>query len=197
LWAERRVDQLSKERFDYLEAQFAKPEAEQFIGVPVPRASDIIKRLKALPVRDNIVRSQNSTLPDVPAGRYAIENADGELRFYHLWVSNNGYVKLYLLHGPDSSDVPRPAMISILEKIKATGPAECAARFGIEIGACSNCGRRLTNRLSRELGIGPVCGGRWYGDDDWKAIKQKKRDEIVARGDDPDEEVEDASPGEA
>ena len=64
-----------------------------------------------------------------------------------------------------------------------------AIRFGMEIGACSNCGRRLTNTISRELGIGPVCGGRLFGDT-FKAEVKSKRAEIIARGDDPDAEVE-------
>lgn len=189
LLSERKWNSLTGEQQEYLSGELGKPEDQQFLGVSVRKASDVIKRLKALPVKDNIVRSQNPDVPDVPAGRYAIESNDGELRFYHLWVGKSGYPKLYVLHGPDSTELPRPAMIEILKKIETAGPGKCAERFGIEIGACSNCGRRLTNRLSRELGIGPVCGGRWYGDDEWKAKKDTKRAEIVARGDDPDEVV--------
>lgn len=189
LWAEKRVDQLSKERFDWLDAQFSKPEEEQFAGVPVRRASDIIDGLKKLPTRENIVRRQNPEAANVPAGRYAVENEDGELRFYRLWVGKTGYMKLYVLHGPDSSEIPYPAMVAILKKIEQVGVREAAIRFGLEIGACSNCGRRLTNRISRELGIGPVCGGRMFGDE-FSEMVSSKRAAIVLRGDDPDEELE-------
>jgi hypothetical protein len=61
----------------------------------------------------------------------------------------------------------------------------------MEIRACSNCGRRLTNRISRELGIGPICGGRMFGGDEWADEVKAKRAEIVARGEDPDEELGD------
>jgi hypothetical protein len=58
----------------------------------------------------------------------------------------------------------------------------------MEIGSCSNCGRRLTNTISRELGIGPVCGGRMFGEA-FKVEVSEKRAEITARGDNPDEEL--------
>lgn len=189
LWAEKRVDLLTKEQFDWLDAQFNKPEAEQFVGVTVKRASDIIDGLKKLPVRDNVVRQQNPGLPDVPAGRYAVNNDDGELRFYRVWIGKTGYKKLYVLHGPDSTELPYKAALGVLGKIMREGVRECAIRFGMEIGACSNCGRRLTNRISRELGIGPICGGRMFGDD-FSKMASEKRASIILRGDDPDEELE-------
>lgn len=126
----------------------------------------------------------------VPAGRYAIENADGELRFYNNWASRDGKrMKLYILHGPDQTGLTHHHMLQILNKIKDVGVRSCAIRYGFEIGSCSNCGRRLTNRISRELGIGPVCGGRMFGDD-FKTDVKIKRAEILARGEDPNEEFE-------
>ena len=130
---------------------------------------------------------------DIPAGRYAVENNEGELRFYQVWrprgEDHDKVVKLYVLHGPDSSPVQRNAYDSILGKIGMDVRA-AAIRFGMEIGSCSNCGRRLTNRISRELGIGPICGGRMFGDE-FKPMVSSKRAEIVDRGEDPDEELDD------
>jgi hypothetical protein len=128
---------------------------------------------------------------DLPTGRYAIENAAGELRFYRVWrgTRNPNYIKLYLLHGPDETEVPYgPGALSIINQI-ATDAREAALRYGREIGCCSNCGKRLTNRLSRELSIGPVCGGRWYHGD-WADVRAAARDAIIARGEDPDENVD-------
>jgi hypothetical protein len=129
----------------------------------------------------------------VPAGRYAVENDQGELRFYNVWVARNGKrLNVYVLHGPNDSDLRfHKTMLGVLRKIKADGIREAALRFGREIGSCSNCGRRLTNRISRELAIGPVCGGRMFGEKEWKAEVKAKRQEIVDRGEDPDEELED------
>src|SRR5262249_50747865 len=134
------------------------------------------------------------SLVDLPPGRYAIENAEGELRFYHRWQGkredNKDRFALYVCHGPEESRLPRPAQVAIAAKILAAGVRESAIRYGLEIGECSNCGRRLTNRISRELGIGPICGGRMFGDDGWKDEVKAARAAIVARGDDPDEELE-------
>jgi hypothetical protein len=54
-----------------------------------------------------------------------------------------------------------------------------------EIGACSVCGKRLTNSLSRLLDIGPVCGGRFWDEGDWKVIKVRGRDALRSAGLDP------------
>lgn len=47
-----------------------------------------------------------------------------------------------------------------LNKI-AENPLEAALRYGKEFGICSCCGRTLTNLASIELGIGPICRGKW------------------------------------
>lgn len=128
--------------------------------------------------------------PEVPSGRYAVDSNEGELRFYQVWrPKGKPYImRLYVLHGPDSSQVHRNAVDAIMKKI-AADPRAAAIRFGNEIGACSNCGRRLTNRISRELAIGPVCGGRLWEETEWKQLVRDKRQEIIARGEDPDEEI--------
>lgn len=133
------------------------------------------------------------TAAQVPAGHYAVNNADGELRFYNVWWAPNrdDYFKLYVEHGPDDSEVPFKTALAILKKI-AEDPRAAALRYGREIGACSKCGRRLTNRISRMLDIGPVCGGRFYADDEWSARKATAREALLAAGLDPKADVEDA-----
>ncbi len=42
-------------------------------------------------------------------------------------------------------------------------PEESAIAFGKRFGQCSCCGRTLTNSLSIELGIGPICRGKFFG----------------------------------
>ena len=114
---ERDLSKLSAEQHQWLTSELAKSTDDQFIGVTVRRASDIITVLKALPVTPKVVEKLNYDLPDVPAGRYAVENDEGELRFYRLWIGRTGYKKLYVLHGPDSTELPYKTALSILGKI--------------------------------------------------------------------------------
>jgi hypothetical protein len=153
-------------------------------------------RSQTAPVAPAVSEQPRREVPSpeqLPAGRYAIENAEGELRFYHVWrgTERPTFVKLYVEHGPDSSEVPFKSALSILARL-AADPATAARRYGAEIGSCSVCSRRLTNRLSRLLSIGPVCGGRFYVEDDWSAIKESGRERLRAAGLDPKGEVDES-----
>lgn len=184
LMEERDLSKLSDEQVAFLESDFA---------VNKGQASRIIELLLKQPrkPRERAISNTDPDLLALPAGRYAIENNQGELRFYKKWVSRDGKLhRIYVQHGPDESSMHLPTQIAIAKKILAAGIRQCAIRYGMEIGECSNCGRRLTNRISRELGIGPICGGRMFGDDGWKDEVKAARAAIVLRGDDPDEELE-------
>ena len=161
------------------------------------QASDMISALLKYPEKASSAsapKEDNYGIPsveDLPAGRYAINSADGELTFYEVWRGTRKpeYVKLYVLHGPDSTEVPfGKGMVTILKSI-AQDAGAAAVRYGHEIGACSICNKRLTNRVSRALGIGPICGGRFWGDE-FKSVVHGAREEIKAQGLDPDENVE-------
>ena len=43
----------------------------------------------------------------------------------------------------------------------ASDPAAAAKAYGLRTGECSCCGRTLTNGLSIDLGIGPICRERF------------------------------------
>ena len=43
----------------------------------------------------------------------------------------------------------------------AANPMEAAVRYGQKTGKCSCCGRKLTNKVSIEMGIGPICAETW------------------------------------
>jgi len=127
----------------------------------------------------------------LPTGRYAIYDAADDLTFYRVWrgTRNPDYVKVYLQHGPDETEIPFGKGLVTIAKLIAQEPAEAAIRYGHEIGACSVCAKRLTNRVSRALGIGPVCGGHFYGEE-FKVVVKGAREQIKAQGLDPDENVE-------
>ena len=130
---------------------------------------------------------------DVPAGRYAVEGDDGELKFYRVdrptegrWA---GYTFVQVQAGDDLHRLPsRSTEEGVLRKIAADVRA-AAIRYGREIGRCSSCGRTLTNNISRELGIGPVCGARLLGDGFRSEVKEA-RTSLQARGIDPDANYE-------
>ena len=42
-----------------------------------------------------------------------------------------------------------------------TSPQIAAVKFGHQTGQCSICGRRLDNKLSIALGIGPICNEKF------------------------------------
>jgi phosphoglycolate phosphatase-like HAD superfamily hydrolase len=148
---------------------------------------------KLIPAKDKPRAEQEpylnlGSLAKLPPGRYAIENVDGELRFYQVWESRDKRARrLYVQHSDETSRLPMPAQQAIAQKILDAGVRECAIRYGMEIGSCSNCGRTLTNELSRRLGIGPVCGGRMFGDDGWRDEVKTMRQTIIDEGGDPGE----------
>jgi hypothetical protein len=43
----------------------------------------------------------------------------------------------------------------------ASDPAKAAKAYGVRTGSCSCCGRTLTNGASIDLGIGPICAGKY------------------------------------
>jgi hypothetical protein len=101
-------------------------------------------------------------LPDVPAGYYAVPNEEGKLAFYTVSRPDKGDWKGWTFVSVWASDEKHrirglAATKAILEKIAADPDA--GPRFGREIGRCYVCGRTLTDELSRQLGIGPVCRG--------------------------------------
>jgi len=161
-------------------------------------ASGCIEMLLKRPERTQAPKASNGDnygIPGadvLPTGRYAIYDAAEDLTFYRVWrgTRNPDYVKVYLLHGPDETEIPfGKGMVTIL-KLIAQEPAEAAVRYGHEIGHCSVCAKRLTNRVSRALGIGPICGGHFYGEE-FKSVVHGAREHIKAQGLDPDGNVED------
>lgn len=178
-------DQASEDRLRKMVRIWHDPEE---IGITKAKASEIIDWLKERPTKANAQTTGPGEWNDVPAGRYAVDSNEGELRFYQVWrpKDNPKIYRLYVLHGPDSSAVQgkavRPIMMKIAKDVEAA-----MIRYGHEIGSCSVCGRRLTNRISRELGIGPVCGGRMW--EDFGDKVSAARQNILDRGEDPDEEL--------
>ena len=103
---------------------------------------------------------EHSTCPTsfpFPEGRYAVLNAEGDLRFYQC---KGGVV--YVQASDDLHAVPAgPAADAIVAKI-AVDPEAASIAYGRAIGACGRCGRTLTDAASRAAGIGPVCASKGF-----------------------------------
>lgn len=54
-----------------------------------------------------------------------------------------------------------PEMMATLAEV-CQDPLGAAVKFGRLTGSCSCCGRKLDNKLSVELGIGPVCRDKYF-----------------------------------
>lgn len=119
-----------------------------------PEASSLIDLLKLLP------RKASHQLPDVPAGRYAVDTEEGHLAFYRVDRPTEGAWAGRTFVKVQASDELHPvrggAAASVLRKI-AVDPAAASLRYGREIGSCGVCGRTLTDEDSRARGIGPIC----------------------------------------
>lgn len=167
------------------------------------KASEVITKLRALPwkpkdpanpPRGLTERSHSKiTREDVPTGRYCIQTGldEEDLSFYRIkWGKMTNVIWISRIGGPNEYPIRSPdEKAKILKDIYRNGAAEAATRYGFKVGRCSVCHTRITNRLSRSLGVGPVCGGRFFSD--WKERVNKVRSELVAQGLDPNENIED------
>jgi hypothetical protein len=104
------------------------------------------------------------SIPEVPAGRYAVETEEGHLAFYRVDRPTEGRWAGYVFVKVQASDDYHPIKgaaqrDAILRKIAVDAPG-AARRYGLELGSCGICGRTLTDETSRAHGIGPVCRER-------------------------------------
>lgn len=108
----------------------------------------------------NVASNRNCPLPDVPAGRYAVEHED-VLKFYRVNKPTEGKWAGFTFLSVQASDEEYPiksfdAKRTILTSI-AIDPRAASERYGRELGHCGVCGRTLTDEESRARGIGPIC----------------------------------------
>lgn len=145
---------------DELDTILANIDRREYTGGREGTASALIDTLMAMPRLTKGARS--ARLPEVPKGRYAIENADGVLTFYHVGV-RKGEVVIDVKAGPNTHEIPftEAGYTTILNAIIADGIKAATIRYGIELGCCGVCGRDLTDAESRAAGIGPVCAQRF------------------------------------
>lgn len=142
-------------------------------GIPKRLVSDAIDRLKAHVARMDAAQPAQPARPvahvftpapkkpapvDVEDGRYALRGEDGVVRFYRVkHAKSSGRVYAMIQAGSELHPVRwYEGGRQVVERI-AEDPEAAQVLYGRELGECYDCGRDLTDELSRSLGIGPVC----------------------------------------
>jgi len=104
-----------------------------------------------------------------PSGtRFAVDNApgsDNDVSFWWINVGRDGRAYLRQViggQGPVRVRMRPEDMVTIARRIIDAGSHAAMIRFGQLIGSCGDCGRTLTNKESRDAGIGPVCANRGH-----------------------------------
>lgn len=166
-------------------------------GLLKGEASNIIGSLKSLPKKPlTDDRSKNNpTIKDVPVGRYAVmkDEDQDDVDFFRIknargGPENGGYTFTLRIAGPNEYPLRGAEAKEAIKRIVRFGIGNAAALYGHKVGKCSKCHTRITNRISRRLGMGPVCGGHYY--EDWEERVNTARTELRALGLDPNENVE-------
>lgn len=101
----------------------------------------------------------------IPDGRYAVYNDDqsvNDIAFYEVenvtktgkW---EGWTFVRQIVGGDEQRLSQKQGKAILAKIAAAGVVESFQLYGRSTQKCGVCNTNLTNKESREYGIGPIC----------------------------------------
>jgi len=137
--------------------------SEDLESLTIREASSVIDNLLHCPRIG--VAAAPSALPQVAAGRYAVE-IDGVLRFYVVTHGKGRWAgRVFVVRQSSDNElrISRSESEQALAAITAD-PRTATVRYGHELGVCGVCGRTLTDEESRAAGVGPVCAVRmgWY-----------------------------------
>jgi hypothetical protein len=101
---------------------------------------------------------------DVPDGRYAVYNDDQSVNDIAFYLVENvtegkwdGWTFVRQIVGGDEQKLSQKQGRTILAKIVALGVVESFQLYGRSTEVCGVCNTNLTNKESREYGIGPKC----------------------------------------
>lgn len=84
----------------------------------------------------------------------------GENDLDFLKVTHDGRVYRVIGGHPDQRLAVDQA-VTLVERVLAFGVRDAIVRYGHELELCGVCGRHLTDKESRQRGIGPICASRW------------------------------------
>ncbi len=129
--------------------------------------ADVKRSIDALIVkRDAVRKARKAAAPavrvadavTVAPGYYAVERA-GTLYFYSVVEGKGRWAGRTFVNRYKSDDELRITRTESddVRRLIAADPEAARMRFARELTRCWHCARMLTDELSRELGIGPVC----------------------------------------
>jgi len=175
LAAEKDLDGLSPEQRVYV----GRVVAGQVDPNPAA-ASRIITALLALPAIVPTGVAATLAAVDVAAGRYALVDEHGVVKFYSVDRPTEGRWAGRTFVNAVASDERHPirnreSRNAILAAI-AEQPERAMRLYAAELGRCGYCGRTLTDETSRAAGIGPDCADR-HGIDRSVWAEQARREQ--------------------
>jgi hypothetical protein len=138
------------QRQEYVMRMNARISAASKIDVSVIRAL-FEKRLPVLYLSANDRDFKFSRAASHSANAGAIYVAEGDL--YLGKIVGDAFVRSGACTNNDEADV----------LLACKNPLDNAIKFGKRTGKCSCCGRKLENEESINLGIGPICRGKYLG----------------------------------
>jgi len=127
------------------------PVIEERKATTLPKLFDLMQRLSKLTIGDiTIARKNQDSLCWIKLE--GVEKVVGR-------IVDGGVVTLFARQDNTGRMVDQPALLSRLAAIE-TDPEAAAVRHGKASGRCSICSRDLTDPVSIERGIGPICIGK-------------------------------------
>lgn len=128
--------------------------------------NDTSRFIKLMLEQPRIEKVSFGSFPEVQAGKYALRNEDGEVRFYKVAkILHEDKPRLvYQLIGAPGDFAHRRLYRAdgVMARI-AKDPKAAFALFGQEVGQCGVCSSPLTQQHTRERGVGDICWGKLNG----------------------------------
>jgi hypothetical protein len=147
-----------------LPSEYVPKYEDEIRAMEKDEVSRLIGELKVLAYVSPKGRGQSSTPPDMPAGRYALQDNEGKWSFFQIdkptegrWA---GYTFIKRLIGAPGQyrkeQVSATVRYAIMDRI-AKDPQKAMTDYGLQSGVCGRCSSPLTDPESLARGIGPIC----------------------------------------
>ena len=132
----------------------ARDEARGNVEVDLTSVRTMFEKVHLAGYRKPVYRADNITITRAPdsgrnAGALYVKTEDGDYAGKIIGTTFRP------VRGAD--DTIKEALLKV-----AADPQAAAVDYGKRTGRCACCGKQLTNSLSVELGIGPICRDNWF-----------------------------------
>lgn len=146
-WSEKQIT-AARNMIEKTREKRAKRE-QQAVSVDLSAIATLFDRASASGYKRPIYRAEGliiSKAPDTGVNVGALYVKDTDKQYLGKVVNGKYY----------GNEVAQAGLATI-----AQDPREAAIRYGQQTGVCACCGRKLTNKASINLGIGPICADKW------------------------------------